>query len=34
MDHEVGTSKNCGGSLIYIYCLDTVKCEDCNEDEE
>ena len=33
-DHEVGYCEKCGGRLIYIYCLDKVVCEDCEEDEE
>ena len=33
VDYEVGTCENCGGRLIYVYCLDEVKCEDyCMEE--
>lgn len=34
MDYEVGICENCGGRLIYIDCLDTVKCEEYCVDEE
>ena len=35
MDYEVGTCKNCGGRLFYIYSIDKVQCEEyCDEEEE
>lgn len=34
MDYEVGVCENCGGTLIYIHCLDEVICEDyCTEED-
>lgn len=34
MDYKVGIYENCGGRLVYISCLDEVKCEEGCMDEE
>lgn len=33
MDCEVGTCKECGGTLIYIDCLNTIHCDTCDYEQ-
>ena len=34
MDYEVGTCKECGGTLLYIESLNKVSCDTCKYEKE